>query len=323
MISIIFLPVCPGQTFGEIQIEENWLKEYDLYYEPFVLFRYDRYSREDVVKFREKLDLLKDAKFDEWEGIYTSDLTMIGTSQFHWKADVGFASLYVYSCQPELRYLNYGKIANSPDSIQVIPEYAANSPRKISNTVRYVKIKWNDRHYLVEESSVSAFAEKAVGIFVEPDDAENENFQKWTNYWVMGDLEKDLTGLPEFPANYKKFQRVPIETKIIAVGKRSIDKEIELGGELHTAESAVYPVTLDAGKTRGVKIGMRFFTADGDEIVITEVSPNRSNGVIVRVIDDEDADKSDLCFDDDGNKTACPQIKNSLKVTTKIGAFFF
>lgn len=32
--------------------------------------------------------------------------------------------------------------------------------------------------------------------------------------------------MPEFPASYKKFQRFPIETKIISVGKRTIKEGV-------------------------------------------------------------------------------------------------
>ncbi len=115
-----------------------------------------------------------------------------------------------------------------PDAVQIIPEFTENSPRK-QTSVRYVKVKWNDRLYLVEESSLPAFAEKAVGIYVEPKDTSNENYQKWTNNWVKGDLEKPLTGLPEFPLSYKKFQRSPIEGKIISVGRRTIENEKTVG----------------------------------------------------------------------------------------------
>ena len=74
LFCILALTVCFGQNTPEIVEGENWLQQYGIYYPTqTMVFRYDRYSREDTVKFREKLDLLKNAEFaDEWEGTYYS-----------------------------------------------------------------------------------------------------------------------------------------------------------------------------------------------------------------------------------------------------------
>jgi hypothetical protein len=224
LIFIILLAsfqICFGQTEQDEQPTENWLKQYGIYSDQFLYHRYDRYSKEDIVNARKTLDLLVNSKStDEWEGTYSSGYDeTVGFSQFRWQSGVGFVSFYIYTCLPELRHINYGKIINTPDAVQIISEAGEISSRRNSST-RYIKVKWNDRHYLVEESALSAFAEKAVGIYVESEDASDENFGKWARNWVKGDFEKPLTGTPEFPSNYKNFQRSPIETKIVAVGKK-------------------------------------------------------------------------------------------------------
>lgn len=324
-VSTATFQICFGQNTAEIVEGENWVQQYGIYQSPIMVFRYDRYSKEDTVKFREKLDLMKDAKFsDEWEGNYFSDLDQLGISSFRWDSNIGFVDFYIYTCFPELRYLSYGKVTNASEFIQIMPEFAENSPRK-SEPVKYVKVKWSDRHYLVEESSLSAFAEKSVGIYVETAETPDEGFQKWSSYWVNGDTEKELTGLPEFPPSYKKFQRLPIETKIIAVGKRTIESEKQFGDKSymrHFQDNAVYPITIGAGKNKGVKAGMYFCIFEtGEEVFITEVNQNTAIGFVAR---DTDENKNDVCYNDDNtNESPCPKLKSSFKVKTRIGHLWF
>lgn len=324
LLSIASFPICFGQETTEYVEGENWVQQYGIYQTPFIVFRYDRYSREDTVKFREKLDLLKDAKFsDEWEGSYYSDQDQLGISAFRWDANIGFAHSYIYTCLPELRFINYGKVTVAPEFIQITPEFAIDSPRK-SKPVKYVKVKWNERHYLVEESSLAAFAEKAVGIYVENEETSSENFQDWSNYWVSGDPEKELTGLPEYPQSYQKFRRLPIETEIISVGKRTIEEEKEFGDQSYTQffnNNAIYPVTIDAGKNKGVQTGMNFVIFEtGETVYITQVHQNTAVGFVARSIDDL---RNDACYDDDSNETTCPDLKTGYKVKTRVGKFWF
>jgi hypothetical protein len=337
VVFIAYLPVCFGQNTREYVEGENWVQQYGIYTTPYVVLRYDRYSKEDTVKFREKLDLLKTAKFtDEWEGSYVRDSEELGISSLRLDNNVGFIDFYFYSCSLELSYIDYGKIINTPDSIQLTSEIAENSPREIK-TVKYVKVKWDKWQYLVEESSLAAFAEKAVGVFVEPNDDIPENNQQWSNYWVRkgsvndanwnGDdyIEKKFTGLPEFPESYKKFQRVPIETKIVSVGKRTIEAEKQFGDATYTRyfqNSAIYSITIGAGKNKGIKAGMIFEMLEtGEDVYITEVNQNTAVGFIPRETDD---DKNDFCRDRDNIKEAsCKKIKPLLKVRTKIGYFWF
>ncbi|HLM00923.1 MAG TPA: hypothetical protein VK400_07685 [Pyrinomonadaceae bacterium] len=310
LILFAFVHICSGQSPEETQPTENWLwKDYKIFPDSRLYHLYERYSKEDIVKFREKLDLLKNAQFaDEWEGIYTVGYEeTVGFSQFRWRNDVGFLSFHIYTCLPELRSINYGKIINTPDFIQLSPEYAENSPRRHA-AAKYIKVKWGEHRFLVEESALPAFAEKAVGIFVNPDDPENENYHKWINHWVQGDFEKPYAGLPEFPEKYKKFQRLPIEAKIIAVGKRAVEEN-----------AASYTVTINAGRNKGVKKGLHFDVPEIEQnLEITQVNDATAVGIIARSIDENE---NDQCFGDDFNKIICPKIKSGLKVKTQIGSF--
>lgn len=316
---VFSLQICFGQDIEETQPTENWLKQYTNYNEQFLYQRFDRYSKDDLIKFRAKFDLLNNSKSeDDWDRIYSvgSD-EIVGFSQLRLKSGVGFVSFYVYTCFPELRHINYGRIVTSSETIQLLPEFGDNSPRKATPNT-YVKVKWNNRYYLVEESSLSAFAQKAVGIYVEPEDSSDENYQKWSNYWVSGDFEKPLSGLPEFPLNYKKFQRSPIEAKIISVGKRVVEEKIL--GNINYSESAFYNVTIDVGKNNNVKEGMKFEIPEiNAELFITRVNPKTSIGLIHRDIND--TNKIDVCHNENFDEIPCPKIKALLKVKTRVGDF--
>lgn len=329
--SIASLQICFGQNAPEyVEGEDNWVQKYGIYQVPFISLRYDRYSKEDTIKFREKLDLLKDEKFsDEWNGIYyVGSEETVNHSELRINSNIGFVSFNVYTCLPELRYINYGRIMNTADFIQLVPEFTENSTRK-SATAKYVKVKWGDKYLLVEESSLSAFAEKAVGIYVEPEDDSSEDRFKWTDFWVKGDLdseppsqtENEYVGLPVFPASYKKFQRSPIAAKIIFVGKRIVEKSDVVGSENGEFMEAGYKITINAGKNKGVKTGMTFGVGEiGENFVITQVNQNNSVGRITRGLDEN---KVDFCSDGNNNQIECPKIKTSMNVKTQIGQFWF
>ncbi len=309
---------CLGQEFEE---GENWMQEFYPYQSPTLTFRFDKYSREDLVKFREKLDLIKSAKSaDEWNGIYNNEFSELGVNLFILDSKAGFVSFYLYTCYPELRTMNYGNVINTSDYVEILPEFSGNSPRK-SLPERFVKVSWGERRYLVEESSLEAFAEKAVGIYIEPSNNEDEMLHKWSNYWISGDSEKELTGLPVLPVSYKKFERSPIETKIISVGKRTIETEKDVEDYQNTEEMAFYTVTIGAGKNKKVKEGMiLFFGETQEEIIITKVNQNSAVGKISRSIDDN---KNDYCEDNESNQIPCPKIKSSLKVKTRVGYLWY
>lgn len=330
LFCVLSLMVCFGQNTPETVEGENWVNQYGIYYPtPTMVFRYDRYSREDTVKFREKLDLLKDVKFsDEWNGIYyVGSEETVNHSELRINSNIGFIEFNVYTCLPELRYINYGKIMPTAEFIQLSPEFTENSPRK-SEPVKYVKVKWGIKYLLVEESALRFFAEKAVGVYVKPEDDLSEDSWKWKNFWVKADsnsenhhqVENEYVGLPQFPESYKNFQRSPIDAKIISVGNRTIQKADVVGNENSDFMEASYKVTISAGKAKGVKTGMTFNVLEtGEEFVIKQVNQNSAVGEIVRSLDEY---KNDFCVDDKPNRITCPKIKPSMKAKTRIGYFW-
>ncbi|MCD9188887.1 MAG: hypothetical protein LUM44_20885 [Pyrinomonadaceae bacterium] len=308
---------CFAQTEEPEQPEENWLKEYKIYNMDFINFRYDLYSKGDLKRFREMLDQFKSVKSnDKWDGTYI-DGQEVGFTTFTWNTEVGFVDFYVYTCYPELRVLNYGRVENTPSYIQI---YRENSkPYEGINSKKYIKVKWGEAQFLVEEPSLSAFAEKAVGIYVEPEETENGDNHKWYKYLSRGMKEDKLNGLPEFPGEYKHLKRLPVQAKIISVGKRKLVKDFE--DPLSSEQSAVYEIRLDSGEKAGIRKGLKLYIEKtGEEVKIISVGQNNAIGKLVRNIDE---DGKDSCVDGNYRKTLCQKIKPSFIAKSIVGQIWY
>jgi len=294
----------------------TWVTDYGVYSVPDLILRLDRYSKSDVERFREKLEQLRKTSYKgDWKGLYTYDFPdQVGISQLRLNSTAGFAQFYVYSCMPELRYLDYGSVVETADTIELIPDVVNDSPRQPIKKI-YVKVTWGKRHYLVEESSLQAFAEKAVGVYVEPDSDSLQDHQKWSNYWVSGDLDARLFGLPKYPAKYRSVEKPPIKATVTSIGKRSIVKDLQVGDSVYS-ESAIYPVKLGLERQAGVRSGIILYVPRSDDmIVIKEVFDTSATGLLVRGVDDKGHDS---CL-----SGRCPPIAEGLIARTKVGNFWF
>jgi hypothetical protein len=303
-------PAFPQPMSAIVEGDENWVTKDGVYYGWFFYVRPDRYSASDVAGFREKFRALKSFDSDrDWSGAYFS-----GTEQTvdHMKllidSDRDYAEFSVYTCLPELRYIDFGTVVETDEFIQLVPDRPQGSTRKTS-TVKYVKVRWGERRVLVEESSIKAFAEKAVGVYVEPEDESAEDRFKWANFLVLGEHQVEqyvYQGLPEFPGSYKKFQRLPIRTHILSAGKRLV-----------VEDEAVYLVRIAAGRGDGVKVGLRFEIPDtGDQIEITRVHDTFSVGKVRFPIDQNGREE---CVDLEYRQIACPKLEPKTIVQTQVG----
>ncbi|MEQ1605763.1 MAG: hypothetical protein ABL999_12930 [Pyrinomonadaceae bacterium] len=279
---------------------ETWPVTLGIYGEP-VTQRNDLYSQADAANFRSRISLLIKRDDVDWQGSYYSDTDTIGFSRFYWNSRDGYAGFYLYTCTPEKRWLDYGSAIETSNAIVLSPIIEAGSPRK-SKPKKYIKVKWDARKYLVAESSLLAFSEKAAGLDVseQTEESPSEHSGPWSDYWVRGDLEKLLKGLPTFPKEYEAFRRTPISTRLISVSKPVVVEEYETGNGVYASPHNLYRVVLDAGKNKGVRKGMRFFTGNSaDEIYVEKVEKNRSIAVILRYINDE---ARESCTNDRGSK---------------------
>lgn len=275
---------------------------------------YGEYSKDNLARVKEII--ATSAHKNEWEGRYSDgDVSSTGVTFYFLDFEKGFAVPAYDSCYPALTGVSYGQLVNNPDSIDFIYEFSSKEKAKAK---RYVKVRWDDRLYLVEENALLAFAEKAVGILV-PDAEGNVDFA-WMSHIVQGDWDKPAVGFPVFPAKYKRFERRPIAANIAHVAARKIVSEKDDNGKV-TSRSAVYLITLDAGLNKKIKRGMSFaIPGFEDKIKITKVVGNKAVGTLTRFFDDDD---TEVCRDDELGKITCPVATRGMKVGTVVDAMYF
>lgn len=147
--------------------------------------------------------------------------------------------------------------------------------------------------------------------------SENDEYiqPKWVNFWEDGG-EIDFNSLPILPKGYEKYQRVPIKSTIISIGKRTIEKDKQLGNTTYS-EGSFLEVEIGAGKNNGVKKGMIFDLPEANQLIqIIRVEDNKATGLIYRDINEN---QKDICRGKNFDSIPCPKISVGLKVQTQIG----
>lgn len=308
---LIFL-LSAGFCFGqEIVEDENWLKglgtEAD--YLPSLSYPFTTFTTEDLTQGKRRLKSVRQfAPKNKWEGTYYSN-TAIGDSKLLWSAEGGFFNFYFYHY---LKRFSYGTVTDSPTFVVFVSEkpLIANSSKKQAAKRTLIKVKFGEKHFLVPENRLQDFCDRAAGL--------STDLQDFYYYWTKEeDMRKEVFGLPILPPEYKHLLRHPIESKIISIGKKKIIPNKQSTKE-YNFDDIHYPITLNAGKNKNIKIKMNFFVEDlGEWIEITKVSQTKSIGFIRR---DFDQKGQEQCWDSEGGSgqlIACKEIKIGMISKTK------
>jgi len=324
----VLLTLAFGQlSYGQYEVmpdnftRASWIMDEGIWSEGFLYLRNDRFSAADFDQFKAKILAIRDSpKTSPWEGIYRDGLTDLGKTEFRLSFEGGFTQFYVYSCQPELRWLNFGRALDTGDTITLSSDF--NSSPKSESVNKLVKVKWGDRQYLVLESSLSAFAEKVAGLWVEPSSMKDITFQKWSGYWAKGIVDEPTKGFPQFPEKYSSLERRPIEGSVTFVGKSIREKEFQLSSanSTHSYYNAnIYSIRIDKGSRSGAKPGMIFDVLGSDDsILIKSVSRASSVGILIRSIGEGGSEE---CVSESGETAKCKSLQPGSKVSTQIGKF--
>lgn len=313
LITLLFTASAFAQLEEDVITNEELRRDFKIHTnEPRVHLWYGEYSKDNLTKVKEII--ATSAHENEWEGVYNTGDISTGVTVYFLDFEKGFAVPAYDGCYPALTGVGYGRLVNNPDSIDLIYEFSSKEKAKVK---RYIKVRWDDRLYLVEENALLSFAEKAVGISAP--DAEGTFDYRWTSHIVQGDWDKPAVGFPVFPAKYKRFERRPIAANIAHVGTRKIISEKDDHGKV-TSRSAVYLITLDAGLNKKIKRGMSFaIPGFEDKIQITRVVGNKAIGTLTRSFEDDD---TEICRAEDEDIT-CPVAKAGMKVGTVVDAMYF
>ncbi len=295
---IVLLLVLAFQTSFSQEFEEteNWIGEIEGYSHPYLFQRFVNFTKDDVLKAKEKLNLIKSVSSqDEWEGVF-GNYGELSEIRLIWNSDVGFINYYIYTCAIELRSLNYGKAINSTDFVSFVSEKPTPKKEIIPTDVKFIKVKVGERHFFVPENELADFCEYAVGLSL---DAYSSQSNYW---WKLSDSQKRIFGLPILPEKYKSFLRYPIKAQIIKIGKKEVIQSKNSEGKLEP--SAVnYFFTINAGKNQSVKKGMRFYVPAMQEWAeVSSVSLTNSRVYIQRFIG---YGEKEVCMDDNSEEHSC------------------
>ena len=309
-----------AQTIESEQEPENFLHRLGLYPYDRINYRFDHYSIENLDAFKSKLEqLLKTPDADNWDDSYYYDLSEVGGDKIIIKSNSGFTRYNIYTCTPELQNFTFGNVKISPDTIKVFPTFSSYSDKK-NEPETYVKVRWGNVKFLVEEDSLFAFAAKAVGLYVEPDENSSENLPRWDNYYVAGNTYVPFVGLPVFPSNYKKYQQLPVRTEIVSVGNKTVVKDLKVINGQYSSDTVTYKIKINAGSNNKIKVGLILTIPETKEnLIITEVSKNSSTGLVVRWMDDDFNDEQ--CRNENSDIIPCPTLKTGMNAVTQIGNF--
>lgn len=297
--------IAVGQGYVE---DENWLKGFRTEADSFSTLTYwpeRTFTLEDVVKGKEHLgSIRRSTPQNEWEGLYYAN-TEIGDNKLIWNAEGGFFHFYFYHT---LKRFSFGGIKDHPGFIEFDYERDhASKRRKGSVPTRLIKVRIDDSHFLVPESRLRDFCERAAGLGTDLAD-----FHYW---WTRErDMQKEREGLPILPPEFRHFLRNPIETKITGLGDRKISQP-----ETSPPTTEVhYYITLGAGKDKKLRSNMNFFVKDlGEWVRLTKVFKKRSLGFIRRDFDEKNQERCRDGIGGSGLPIPCREIKVGMQAKTR------
>lgn len=278
----------------------------DLYEEPFYLdlegdSSYAGYRVVDFDAARARWDEIGDeasAGGSPWAGRYDHvGPGDVGFTALRWAPGHGFVLASVYTCTPSLRRLGYGGVTETPAAVALTSSLSAGRSWPAGAPVRFLKVMWGGRRFLVAEEQIGDFCDYVAGLGAfNGSDVDSVGSKQFFVMTGPGPLPTE--GLPVVPPGYERFVRSPVRVSIVAVGRPTVRE-----GDGDGWNDVVTRVTVDAGRSAGVHKGMVFHllgSTSDETVTIERVGRTTSEGVIVRfarapgaTASDDDADDPD------------------------------
>ncbi|HMO82036.1 MAG TPA: hypothetical protein PKD24_14695 [Pyrinomonadaceae bacterium] len=213
--------------------------------------------------FRERytriLTEIQGAKSDEWAGGYTRYVGETWSDVLVWSPSLGFAA-YRDTCSYGPRaWVNFGSARFENGRLFLTSEQTFAGEHVLAMKREYTPVKWGHQRWLIPTDELELFA-YAV------------NSGSWEDYGSFylksGGNTDDPKGQPELPSQFKHIlNRKPVKAKIVEIGEKP---------------ERWYPdVTIDAGKDKGVIVGMSFWLTGvkNTEVKISVASVNEKTAV--------------------------------------------
>lgn len=270
------------------------------------------------------------ASGSEFAGTYNEGGEM-RESFLRWAPGGGFVYLYVYERYAVLDF-SYGEVEVTPSAVvfKVARERLGVQSRVRPSPTprRWVAARWRALNYLVPEERVKEF-----GMYVGGFGAYNDfngpccEFRPFLSSPPRLDPLRSFE-VPRVPAPYARLMRRPVEASIKAVGRRRVVKDYGMEGELYSqwfGRASLTPVTIDAGRGRGLKPGLLLRLVGepaAQYLKVTRVRAARSEGVVIR---DVDEDGGETFYEDSGagepRKKVYPPVRVGTRVTSAPPAY--
>jgi hypothetical protein len=267
------------------QVEQPHLWE-DLHWEPLYLelkhdSRYSNYTRDDFFAARSRSGQILaeiDGAADEWAGEYGSGGSEVGFTTLRLAPESGFVLVYVYTCLPSVRWLNYGRVVAKPHVIELVPSLSLHDLWRSERPVRFLKVKWGEWRYLIPEKQIGSFCDYVAGLGAFNGEAESDLVGSF--FVKRGDHADPADELPVVPPGYEHFVKRSVDATIVDVGVARVQES-----DNPWWNDLVTPVTIDAGRMHGVRPGMVFYlygSTRGETVEVRTVGARTAKGVIVR-----------------------------------------
>lgn len=211
---------------------------------------------------------------------------------FRWAPRNGFVRLDVDKCAARVMGFSYGDTVWDRPFLTLVSKGIASSKGSHAHhkgAMKFALVTWRTIPYLMPESEIKAFCEYIAGLGKFNTGLQG-NWDLWPFPFLSGRGTKTGTAddLPIVPAGYEHLVKRPIDALVVAVGARTVRRfRVDYDDAPHY-ESRLH-VSVDAGRNKGVRSGMRFVVLDSDqddELLITSVGMTRSSGVMVRFVEE-------------------------------------
>jgi hypothetical protein len=256
----------------------------------------------------EKIGAIKEAR--AWAGDYFRGGDTHGT-YLRWSPSAGFVIAHVNKCEARVMGLVYGRVEETPTVVQFFPELdkksagahghhgGAQSPAAAAAraVLRFVPVEWRGERLLVAEGEMEDFGDYVAGLG-QYNGPNAPLFPGYAYFFSRSGEGAEAGGGPPpvVPPGYERFIRKPIEARVTSVGRRELKSDYNVWGEDTSqtwARASVTRVTINAGTEQGVKERMVFRVtrpAEGDTVFILRAGPRTSEAVVVRGVDERDAE---------------------------------
>jgi hypothetical protein len=179
---------------------------------------------------------------------------------------------------------NYGAVVWTNGRIRL--SFTFENQRKAFQGIapELIPVSWGSRRYLIPADDLVGFCNNVN------EGREPRNGSHGLYLLRRGDENKRVTGLPQVPEEYRQYLLAkPIEGTIIAVGPYTTRPSVVDWKFKDT------PVTIDAGRKRGLRVGMELVVTEPPDTVesvrITNVEETRSEAVMIQAGEEEPGPK--------------------------------